>query len=157
MVADTGDPSPDLEMGAYAALQPQTPKVKRKKIYYGLGVRYSDTTSYQLRIYPARKFWELVKDPRGGVGPTVIDSGTSSKIKNTIGSGNYLFLRAFDKTATSTALAVSVNNFSLKRTTDTVSLPDGKKTVVMVGATDGYAKDAVVAFDRVSIRVPSPW
>lgn len=157
VVADVSDPSPDLEIGAFAAMQPQTPRAKRKRVYVGVGVRFSDSTSYQFRVFPARKFWELIKDPRGGVGPSVIASGTSSKIKNTIGSGNYLLLRAFDKSATTAEVTVKVNNFLLKTMTDSTSIPDGKRTVVMLGSINGNAKDAVAAFDRVSIRVPSPW
>lgn len=158
VIGDATDAAPDQEVAAQAALLGSTPEKKRSRIYVGVGVRFSNNASYQFRVFPTRRTWQLVRDAKGSAGAAVLASGNSNEILPKIGAVNYILLRAFDLNQPETTIRVGVNGKFLRTYVDsTSSQADGRKTVVMVGAKSGNAGDAVARFDRVSIRVPFPF
>jgi hypothetical protein len=159
VVADVQDPGPDQEMAASTNLAAATPAGIRKKIYLAVAVRESNTTSYELRIYPSPRKWQLIRDGRGSAAPTVLGSGSGRFIRQGVGVRNELLLRAFDYGSSSVTLLAKVNGRKVLGMKDTAAgAPNGRRTTIVVGARGkALANKAVGSFDNVAIRVPDPF
>jgi hypothetical protein len=159
VVADSSDPGPDQEVSASVNLAAATPAKLRKKIYLGVAVRQSDTTRYELRLYPQIRKWQLVRDARGSVKPKVIAGGSGKFIRQGAGVRNDLLLRAFDYGTSGVTLLAKVNKKKVISQRDTGSgQPNGRRNVLTVGAKGkASANRAVAVFDNVAIRVPTPF
>jgi hypothetical protein len=59
VVADSQDPGPDQEMAAAVNLAIATPAAMRNRIYLGLAVRESKTASYEFRLLPGARRWQV--------------------------------------------------------------------------------------------------
>jgi hypothetical protein len=134
-----------------------TPKLQ-KKTFVGVGVRYSSTAGYVLRILPNSHKWQYLRDPKGPTPAKVEASGSGSFIK--VGSKpNVLSFRAFSFGGNSTSLTGVVNGHSVVSTSDAAAdQPDGRQTVVTAGVKGSGAGTGVIGvFDDVSVLVPNPF
>jgi hypothetical protein len=134
-----------------------TPKLQ-KKSFVGVGVRYSSTASYVLRILPNSHKWQYLRDPKGAAPAKLEASGSGSFIK--IGSKpNVITIRAFANGGTTTSVIGAVNGHGVVSTTDAAAdQPDGRQTVVTAGVKGSGAGTGVVGvFDNVSVLVPNPF
>jgi hypothetical protein len=159
VVGDSADPGPDQEMAAEVNLAAATPAKIRSRIYMGVSVRQADETGYQLRIQPAARKWQVLRDPRGNAGPTVIGAGRGRFIRQGVGVRNLLTLRAFDYGSAAVTLQAKVNRKRVLSIKDSnADIPNGRRTVVTIGARGRrLATGAVGSFDNVAIRVPNPF
>jgi len=159
VVADIQDPGPDQEMAASTNLAASTPEKLRNKIYLGVAVRESNTTAYELRVFPGARKWQLIRDGRGSSAPTVLGSGTGRFIRQGVGVRNELLLRAFDFGGASVTLLAKVNGKKVLSIKDaSAGAPNGRRTTLTIGAKGkASANRAVGAFDDVAIRVPDPF
>jgi hypothetical protein len=159
VVADVQDPGPDQEMAATTNLAASTPENLRNKIYLGVAVRQSDTTAYELRVFPSARKWQLLRDARGANAPALLGSGLAKFIRQGVGVRNDLLLRAFDYGGSSVLVLAKINGKKVLSITDTsAGAPNGRRTTVVIGAKGkASANRAVGAFDNVAIRVPDPF
>jgi len=159
VVADIQDPGPDQEVAAIANLAAATPKKLRKKIYLAVSVRQSNTTGYTLRVIPAARKWQLIRDGRGSSAPAVIRAGSGRFIRQGAAVRNGLLLRAFDYGSSAPTLLAKVNGRRVVLMRDAAAgTPNGRRTTITLGAKGkAFAYRAVGSFDNVAIRVPDPF
>jgi hypothetical protein len=158
VVADSSDSAPDQMVTGTASLARAGTAKMQRKAFVGLGVRQSDEAGYYLRVLPFARKWQLIRDPKGGAGPTPIAVGTGKFIRTGI-RPNSLHLRAFDRGTTTTQLLATVNGRTVASANDAAAdQPDGRRTVVTDGVKGSGAGAGVSAvFDDVSVRVPNPF
>jgi hypothetical protein len=157
VIADSSDQFADQGMTGTVNVGGGTPKLQ-KKSFVGVGVRYSSSASYVLRILPNTHKWQYLRDPKGATGPKLEASGSGKFIK--VGSKpNVLSLRAFSYGGNSTSVVAVVNGHSVVSTSDSAAdQPDGRQTVVTAGVKGSGAGTGVVGvFDNVSVLVPNPF
>jgi hypothetical protein len=159
VVADVQDPGPDQEIAASTNLAAATPAKLRSKIYLGVAVRESNTTAYELRVFPGARKWQLIRDGRGNSAPTVLGAGTGKFIRQGVAVRNDLVLRAFDFGSAAVTLLAKVNGKKVISMKDTsAGAPNGRRNTLTIGRRGkGSANRAVGAFDNVAIRVPDPF
>jgi hypothetical protein len=144
-------------MTAGATVGGGTPKLQ-KKSFVGVGVRYSSTASYVLRVLPNAHKWQYFRDPKGADGPKLVSAGSGKFIR--VGSKpNTLSLRAFSNGGTTTNVIGVVNGQAVVSTTDSgADQPDGRQSVVTAGAKGSGAGTGITGvFDNVSVLVPNPF
>lgn len=158
VVADSSDTSPDQDLSATAALGAKAPRKLRKKGYAGLAVRSSDTAGYELRVLPFARKWQLLRDPKGPAGPTVIAVGRGKPVRPRT-KPNAMQLRAFDYGAPTVRLFGVVNRKTVVALTDSgADKPDGRRTAVITGRKGvGPGTGLTGIFDNVAVRVPNPF
>jgi hypothetical protein len=157
VLADSSGQYADLGMVGSATVGGGTPKLQ-KKSFVGVGVRWSSTAGYVLRILPNAHKWQYLRDPMGAAGPKLEASGSGSFIK--VGSKpNTISIRAFSFGATSTSVIASVNGHGVVSATDPAAdQPDGRQTVVTAGAKGSGAGTGITGvFDNVIVQVPNPF
>jgi hypothetical protein len=157
VVADSSAQFADQGMVATTTVGGGTPKLQ-KKSFVGVGVRYSSTASYVLRILPNTHKWQYLRDPKGAVGPKLVASGSGSFIK--LGSKpNQIAIRAFSFGGSTTSVIASVNGHGVVSATDSAAdQPDGRQTVVTAGAKGSGAGTGITGvFDNVMVQVPNPF
>jgi hypothetical protein len=157
VVADSSDQYADQGMTGTVTSGGGTPKLQ-KKTFVGVGVRYSSTAGYVLRILPNSHKWQYLRDPKGPAEPKLEGSGTGKSVK--LGSKpNLITIRAFSYGGTTTSVIGSVNGHGVVSTTDSgADQPDGRQTVVTSGVKGSGAGTGVVGvFDDVSVLVPNPF
>jgi hypothetical protein len=159
VVADVQDPGPDQEVAASTNLAAATPAKLRKSIYLGIAVRESNTTAYELRVFPGSRKWQVIRDSRGTSAPTVMGAGSGKFIRQGVGVRNDLVLRAFDYGGSSVTLLAKVNGKKVLSQKDTsAGAPNGRRNTLTIGRRGkGSANRAVGSFDNVAIRVPDPF
>ena len=157
VVADSSDQYADQGMSGTATVGGGTPKLQ-KKSFVGVGVRHSDSAGYILRVLPNSHKWQYLRDPKGSAGPKLEASGSGKFVK--IGSKpNLVAIRAFSYGGTSTSVVATVNGHGVVSTTDSgPDQPDGRQTVVTVGAKGSGAATGITGFfDNVMVQVPNPF
>jgi hypothetical protein len=157
VVADSSDQFADQGMTGTVTSGGGTPKLQ-KKTFVGVGVRYSSSASYVLRILPNSHKWQYLRDPKGPAAPKLEGSGAGKFIK--LGSKpNVITIRAFSYGGNSTSVVGSVNGHGVVSTTDTgADQPDGRQTVVTAGVKgSGSGSGVIGVFDNVSVLVPNPF
>jgi hypothetical protein len=157
VIADSSDQYADQGMTGTVNVGGGTPKLQ-KKSFVGLGVRYSSSASYVLRILPNAHKWQYLRDPKGSSGPKLEASGSGGFIK--VGSKpNVITIRAFANGGTTTSVIGVVNGHTVVSTTDAATdQPDGRQTVVTAGVKGSGAGTGVLGvFDNVSVLVPNPF
>src|SRR4051812_6106926 len=157
VVADSSDQYADQGMTGTVSSGGGTPKLQ-SKTFVGVGVRYSSTAGYVLRILPNSHKWQYLRDPKGPAEPKLEASGKGGFIK--LGSKpNVITIRAFSFGGNSTSVAGIVNGHSVVSTTDSgADQPDGRQTVVTAGVKgSGSGSGVVGVFDDVSVLVPNPF
>ena len=157
MVADSSDQYSDQGMVGTTTVGGGTQKLQ-KKSFVGVGVRWSSSAGYVLRILPNAHKWQYFRDPKGAAGPKLEAAGSGKFIK--LGSKpNVIAIRAF----------------SLRRDFDQrdrigqrprrrlghgrcVRSADGRQTVVTAGAKGSGAGTGITGvFDNVIVQVPNPF
>ncbi len=157
VVADSSDQYADLGMNATVTVGGGTRKLQ-KKSFVGVGVRYSSTAGYTLRVLPNAHKWQYLRDPQGADGPKLAASGSGKFIK--LGSKpNVITIRAFSYGGTSTSVIGVVNGHTVVSTTDAApDQPNGRQSVVTSGVKGSAAGTGVRGvFDNVSVLVPNPF
>jgi hypothetical protein len=160
VVGDSSDVSPDQQLSADTMLLKSVPRKLQKKAYAGVAVRSSDNASYELRVRPVARKWQLFRDPKGaGEGPTLLAGGTGKFIRPVLGKVNNLSLRAFDYGGANTQLLATVNGKVAYSATDSGNgQPDGRQTTLTSGVKGTGAGTGVTGvFDNVYVRVPNPF
>jgi len=157
VVADSSDQYADQGMVATATVGGGTPKLQKNSLV-GVGVRWSSTASYVLRILPNTHKWQYFRDPKGSAGPKLVASGAGKFVK--LGSKpNVIAIRAFSNGGTTTSVIGSVNGQGVVSATDSgPDQPDGRQTVVTGGAKGSGAGTGITGvFDNVTVQVPNPF
>jgi hypothetical protein len=157
VVGDSSAQYSDQGMNGTVSVGGGTPKLQ-KKSFVGVGVRYSSSASYVLRVLPNAHKWQYLRDPKGAGGPKLEASGAGKFIK--VGSKpNLISLRAFSYGGNSTSVVGVVNGHGVVSTTDAAAdQPDGRQTVVSSGVKGSGAGTGVTGiFDNVSVLVPNPF
>jgi hypothetical protein len=157
VVADSSSQYADQGMVGTTTVGGGTPKLQ-KKSFVGVGVRWSSTAGYILRILPNAHKWQYFRDPKGSAGPKLELSGSGKFIK--VGSKpNTIAIRAFSFGGTTTSVIASVNGRGVVSTTDgAADQPDGRQTVVTAGAKGSGAGTGITGvFDNVTVQVPNPF
>src|SRR5882757_6721999 len=157
VVADSSSQFADQGMSGTVSVGGGTPKLQ-KKSFVGVGVRYSSSAGYVLRVLPNAQKWQYLRDPQGAAGPKLEASGSGKFIK--VGSKpNVVSFRAFSFGGTSTSLVGVVNGHGVVSTSDAAAdQPDGRQTVVSAGVKGSGAGTGVTGvFDDVSVLVPNPF
>jgi len=157
VVADSSGQYADLGMNASATVSGGTRKLQ-KKSFVGVGVRYSSTASYVLRVLPNAHKWQYFRDPAGAAGPKLEHAGSGKFIR--VGSKpNTITIRAFSNGGTTTSVVGVVNGQAVVSLTDSGSdQPDGRQSVVTAGAKGSGAGTGITGvFDNVSVLVPNPF
>ena len=133
-------------------------KKLQKKSFVGVGVRWSSSAGYILRILPNAHKWQYFRDPKGAAGPKLVSAGSGKFIK--VGSKpNTVAIRAFSFGGASTSVIASVNGTGVVSATDSgADQPDGRQTVVTAGAKGSGAGTGITGvFDNVIVQVPNPF
>jgi hypothetical protein len=157
VVADSSGQYADLGMNASATVSGGTRKLQ-KKSFVGVGVRYSSSASYVLRVLPNAHKWQYFRDPAGAAGPKLEHAGSGKFIR--VGSKpNTITIRAFSNGGTTTSVVGVVNGQAVVSLTDSGSdQPDGRQSVVTAGAKGSGAGTGITGvFDNVSVLVPNPF
>jgi hypothetical protein len=157
VVADSSDQYADQGMNATTTVGGGTTKLQSKS-FVGVGVRYSSTAGYLLRILPNKHKWQYFRDPKGSAGPKLVSGGSGKFIR--VGSKpNVITIRAFSYGGSSTSVIGVVNGHGVVGTTDSAAdQPDGRQTVVSAGAKGSGAGTGITGvFDNVSVLVPNPF
>lgn len=158
VVADSSDLAPDQEVSAVGSMGARTPRKLQKKAYVAVQVRASENASWELRVRPITRSWQVFRDPKGAAGPALFRSGKGKFIR-TGSKPNALLLRAFDHGTPNTQLLATVNDKAVVRVTDAAAdQPDGRRNGVAAGAKGAAAGTGIVGiFDDVAIKVPNPF
>jgi hypothetical protein len=133
-------------------------KKLQKKSFVGIGVRWSGSAGYILRILPNAHKWQYFRDPKGAAGPKLVSAGSGKFIK--VGSKpNTVAIRAFSLGGASTSVIASVNGTGVVSATDSgADQPDGRQTVITAGAKGSGAGTGITGvFDNVIVQVPNPF
>jgi hypothetical protein len=133
-------------------------KKLQKKSFVGVGVRWSSSAGYILRILPNAHKWQYFRDPKGAAGARLVTAGSGKFIK--VGSKpNTIAIRAFSLGGASTSVIASVNGTGVVSATDSgADQPDGRQTVVSAGAKGSGAGTGITGvFDNVIVQVPNPF
>jgi hypothetical protein len=133
-------------------------KKLQKKSFVGVGVRWSSSAGYILRILPNAHKWQYFRDPKGAAGPKLVSAGSGKFIK--VGSKpNTVAIRAFSLGGASTSVIASVNGTGVVSATDSgADQPDGRQTVITAGAKGSGAGTGITGvFDNVIVQVPNPF
>ena len=157
VVADSSDQYADQGMNATATVGGGTAKLQ-SKAFVGVGVRYSSTASYVLRILPNKHKWQYFRDPKGSAGPRLVSAGAGKFIR--VGSKpNVVTIRAFSYGGNTTSVIGVVNGHGVVSTSDSgADQPDGRQTVVTDGVKGSGAGTGITGvFDNVSVLVPNPF
>ena len=140
---------PDHDFRAKQKLLKTTPKGLRRSAYLTIAVRSGAGSGYELRIFPKRHRFELVRSPSGGGGGFPAQ-GPNRAIKG-VNKPNHVRLKVVGNTVTARA-----NGTRLARVTDSnAGQVDGRKLEVGVGSTRRSKKEVVATFDNLKLLVPT--
>ncbi len=146
-----GDTSrPDHDFGAKLRLLKDTPKALRDSAYLAVLVRSDKDSGYELRVFPSRHRFQLIRRPSGG-GSDFPAKGTKSAIKD-VGKPNVLRLAAVGDHVTA-----KVNGKRVARVTDSKPADvDGRKLEVAVGNKKRSDRAVLATIDDLKLQVPNP-
>jgi hypothetical protein len=160
VVADSSDPAADMEVSALGSLGSGIEGKLLKKAYVGVAARSSETSGYELRVFPGAQKWQLWRDPRGAPPPALFRAGKGAFIKQTKKKPLSFALRAFDggSTTQTTVTAFIAGKAVLTHVDTAADQPDGRRSVITTGVKGTAPGTGVVGiFDNVAIKVPSPF
>jgi hypothetical protein len=156
VVGDSSSQYSDQGMVATATVGGGGKKAVAKSLV-GVGVRYSSSASYVLRVLPNKHKWQYFRDPKGPAGPKLEASG-SGKFVKVASKPNVIALRAFSFGGNSTSVVGSVNGSNVVSVTDSsADQPDGRQTVLVSGVKGGSGAGVTGVFDNVTVQVPNPF
>jgi hypothetical protein len=143
-------PGPDHDFRAKEKLLKATPKGLRGSAYLEIAIRSGKGSGYELRIFPKRHRFELLRFPSGNGGGFPAE-GRSGAIKG-VNKPNRMRLKAVGNRVTA-----RVNGTRLARVTDqNAAQVDARKLEVGVGSTRRSKKHVVATFDNLKLLVPNP-
>jgi hypothetical protein len=156
VVGDSSSAYSDQGMVATATVGGGGAKASAKSLV-GVGVRYSSSASYVLRVLPNKHKWQYFRDPKGAAPPKLEASG-SGKFVKIASKPNVIALRAFSFGGNSTSVIGSVNGHSVVSLSDaSADQPDGRQTVLVSGVKGGSGTGVMGVFDNVTVQVPNPF
>jgi hypothetical protein len=136
---------PDLTVQAAAKVLKKTNKKIRKDVYTGLAVRLDRRTSYEARVFPKGRRYQLLKNG------DVVHEGKNSAIK-ALDDRNLIRLQVEDDT-----VLARVNGKRLSKLTDeSPQEVSGRKTALTFGNEAKRKKTGYAVFDNVKVFVPDP-
>jgi hypothetical protein len=141
---------PDHVFQATGKLLKQTSRRVRGGAYVAVAARVGKNSAYELRIFPARQKYQLVRDPSGGGGGFPA-KGTSNAIKG-VNKPNALRLKVVDD-----KVSARVNGTKLAAGTDaSPSQLKGRKLEVSVGHKRTSSRAVIATLDDLKLQVPKP-
>lgn len=141
-------PRPDHIVRVATKLLPKTPDNVRKNVYLAVTAREGGGGYYELRVYPERRKYTLVRRPEDQGFPV---TGKDREVGKT-GEKNKLTLRAIDAEVTA-----KVNKAPLLAATDPAPADlEGTRISLVVGQEGGSNDGAAVWFANLSVGVPNP-
>jgi len=141
---------PDHDFRAKLRLLKDTPKALRKSAYEAIVVRSDKKAGYELRVFPSRHKFELIRRPRGG-GSDFPAKGTKSAIKN-VGKPNVLRLAAVGPHVTA-----KLNGKRVARVKDSKpSQVNGRNLEVVIGNKKRSDRAVLATIDDLKLQVPKP-
>ena len=143
------DALPNQSVAIDGKILKSTPKSVRGKAFIEADVRAGGGgTGYELRIYPQKKRYELVRGPKGGGFPA---RGKSSAIKK-INQRNRIEIAA-----TGAQVTALVNGKQVAKLSDTnPAQVQGRKIRFAIGSGAKKPKPVIGTFKRVAVSVPEP-
>ena len=131
-----------------AKLLPKTPEQIRKKVYYGMTVREGGGGYYELRVFPEKRKYSLVRKPEGDGFPI---SGKDKDVGKT-GDKNKMTLRALGDVVSGKVNKAVIEEFADPRVGE---LPGSKISIIL--GQEGSSKDGAAAwFKDLRVSVPNP-
>ncbi len=156
VVGDSSSSYSDQGMVATATVGGGGSKAQLKSLV-GVGVRYSSSASYVLRVLPNKHKWQYFRDPKGAA-PAKLEASGSGKFIKIASKPNVVALRAFSFGGSSTSVIGSVNGHTVVSLTDSsADQPDGRQTVLVSGVKGGSGTGVMGVFDNVTVQVPNPF
>jgi hypothetical protein len=141
---------PDHDFRAMLRVLKDTPKALRDSAFVAIVVRSDKGSGYELRVFPSRHKFELIRRPTGG-GHDFPAKGTKSAIKN-VGKPNVLSLAAVGDHVTA-----KVNGKRMARVTDSKpSQVNGRKLEVAIGNKKRSDRAVLATIDNLKLQVPNP-
>lgn len=141
---------PDHSLQAKVKFLRDTPKRLRDGAYAAVAVRSGKTSGYELRVFPVKHRFRLVRSPSGG-GSDFPATGKSRAIRG-FNKANVLFLKAAGSKVT-----VAVNGTKLVKATDSnPAQVGGRKLEVGIGHGKRSKKDVAGTIDSLKVQVPTP-
>jgi hypothetical protein len=141
-------PRPEHVIKVDTKISKETPKSVRRRAYVAVALRVGGKTGYELRVFPKRGRFELLRKPNGAGFP---DEGRSRAIHG-IGKNNTLRLQTFGR-----RIVAGVNGRQL------ASMPDrnsgrvgGRRVQIALGNRGDSRKSTKGTFDRLMVAVPDP-
>ena len=141
-------PRPDHIIQVQGKLLPKTDEKVRRRVYLGLTVREGGGGFYELRVYPERREYRLVRKPAAeGFPVQARDNGIGKT-----GDKNRLTLRALGAEA-----GAKVNKVAVPPVTDPAPNDlSGTKLSLVLGQEGGSKKGASAWFSKLAVKVPNP-
>ncbi len=156
VVGDSSSSYSDQGMVATATVGGGNSKAQAKSLV-GVGVRYSSSASFVLRVLPNKHKWQYFVDPKG-VAPSKLEASGSGKFIKIASKPNQITLRAFAFGGTSTSVIGTVNGHTVVSLSDSAAdQPDGRQTVLVSGVKGGSGTGVMGVFDNVTVQVPHPF
>jgi len=141
---------PDHDFRANFRLLKDTPKALRDSAYLAIAVRSDKDSGYELRVFPSRHRFQLIRRPSGG-GSDFPVKGSKSAIKD-VGKPNVLRLAAVGDHVTA-----KVNGKRVARVTDSKPAGvNGRKLEVAVGNNKRSDREVLATLDNLKLQVPNP-
>lgn len=141
-------PRPDHIIQAQAKLLPKTDQKVRKRVYVGLTVREGGGGFYELRVYPEKREYRLVRKPEDEGFPVEARDDAIGKT----GDKNRLTLRALGAEVSGKVNRVAVGPVPDPAPNDLA----GTKLSLVLGQ-EGRSNDgASVWFSKLAVKVPNP-
>ncbi len=141
-------PQPDHIVRVEGKLLKKTPRKQRKRVYYGIAVRAGGGGFYELRVYPQRRQYQLLRRPDGAGFPVVERDGRIGKVAER----NRMTLRAVGDTVAARIGKVKVPGIV---DADPGELP-GTRITLVAGQHGGSSDGAKMIFQNLSVSVPNP-
>jgi hypothetical protein len=144
---DTDGPDHDFQVDA--RFLRETPKGLRREAYVAVAVRSGKTSDYELRVFPVKHRFKLVRSPSGGGGFPA--QGRSSAIKG-FNKHNLIGLKA-----SGSRVIARVNGTKVAELTDTnPAQVGGRRLEVAVGSGKRTNKTVSATLDNLKLQVPTP-
>ena len=141
---------PDHDFQAKMKLLKATPKGVRDGAYLAVAVRSGKNAGYELRVFPTKHKFQLLRGPSGG-GSGFPAQGKSEAV-NGINKPNVLRLKAVNA-----KVIARVNGTRVARVTDSnPAQVDGRKLEFLVGHRRHVAKPVSATVDDLKLQVPKP-
>ena len=139
---------PDHIIQADGKLLPRTDEQMRKRVYLGLTVREGGGGFYELRVYPERREYRLVRKPEGEGFPVEARDNAIGKT----GEANRFTLRALGG-----EISANVNRLAVGPVADpTANDLSGTKLSLVLGQEGRSNQGARAWFSNLSVKVPNP-